>query len=730
MSTAVDFGIDLGTTNSTIAKYDNGEVRIFKNRDQMEVTPSVVRIEKTGRIMVGRRAYQSLLSDGDDNTAAEFKRWMGQSYTKDFLLAGRSLTPEQLSAENLKSLLDDARRQTDQVITEAVITVPAAFGQLQCEATSRAATMAGLTYSTLLQEPIAASIAYGMKPDFHEKRWLVYDFGGGTIDVAAISTKGGRLGVLEHQGDNHLGGKDFDRLIVQQILWPRLQERFNLRSVERNGRYSKLMQVLKGKAEEAKIDLSSMDSVPVSIIDVGEDDDGTPIETEIDVTVQDINRLAQPIVEKTVDICRDVLKRCGMGPADLAAIVLVGGPTQMPCVRSALQQAFTAPLELSIDPMTVVARGAAIYASTVESRTASAKHVETGAISVNVVHEKVWPETTCFVAGTIGDGERIFHGLEVLIDTETGHWNSGWMPVRDGYLEANVHLLKDKVNKFWIYARDKSGNKIDVSPDNFSIRHGLVIMEPLLPHSIGAEVVESDGSSSVDVVFSRSTPLPAKVVKAYKAERTLQPGQDNQILAIKLWEGESPLPDENTIVGVLCIRSTEITRAIPQGSDIEVQISVDASRRLRVQAFVPILNKIFEDQVYVPQDNYPDYESAVRSLSSETEEHFTRIKEARELAKKVRDDKAEGELARLASKAEALQSEQEQIQSRKSVDPDDAKRIVQESKEIKRSISRIGHDVRANNALLIGLDALQEEKTDAEEVGNGEGQSRRSSLSF
>ncbi|KAF0206254.1 MAG: molecular chaperone DnaK, partial [bacterium] len=207
MSNTIDYGIDLGTTNSAIAKYENNEVRVFKNRDQMDVTPSVVRIEKSSRIIVGKRAYQLLYEDFE-NVDSGFKRWMGQSDPRYFKAANKSLTAEGLSAEVLKSMLEDARQATNESISAAVITVPAAFGQLQCEATARAASLAGLVQSPLLQEPLAAAIAYGMKPDALDSRWLVYDLGGGTFDIAVISTKEGQLSVLEHRGNNMLGGLD------------------------------------------------------------------------------------------------------------------------------------------------------------------------------------------------------------------------------------------------------------------------------------------------------------------------------------------------------------------------------------------------------------------------------------------------------------------------------------------------------------------------------------------
>src|SRR5437870_3260499 len=174
MSKTVDYGIDLGTTNSCIARWEDGSARVFQNNDQMNVTPSAVHILKTGRVIVGRRGYAALLTD-PDNVAVEFKRWMGQKDRKRFPAAQRELSAEELSAEVLKSLREDVRRQTGTDVTTAVITVPAAFGALQCEATARAAQLAGLEEAPLLQEPIAATIGYGARPDITNQRWLVFD---------------------------------------------------------------------------------------------------------------------------------------------------------------------------------------------------------------------------------------------------------------------------------------------------------------------------------------------------------------------------------------------------------------------------------------------------------------------------------------------------------------------------------------------------------------------------
>lgn len=365
MTKTVDFGIDLGTTNSCIARWEGGSVRVFQNNDQMNVTPSAVHIQKTGRVIVGRRGYSALLTD-PENVAIEFKRWMGQKDRKRFPAAQRELSAEELSAEILKSLREDVRRQTGVDVTTAVVTVPAAFGALQCEATARAAILAGLVEAPLIQEPIAAAIGYGANPGSANQRWLVFDLGGGTLDIAVVSTREGRLNVLEHQGNNLLGGKDIDRQIVDCILLPALESNYDLRVSKSKAGRNALLSRLRLKAEEAKIDLSTETQVVISLFDVGEDDSGKLIEMDVPISRVQLETLIEPLFEKCCNLARDALVGARLVGEDLDRILLVGGPTQSPLLRNMLNTRLGAAVDYSADPMTVVGRGAAVYASTLE----------------------------------------------------------------------------------------------------------------------------------------------------------------------------------------------------------------------------------------------------------------------------------------------------------------------------------------------------------------------------
>ena len=223
----IDYGIDLGTTNSSIALFENGNCTVFQNDYDDELTPSAVQIDEAGQLVIGKKAYQHLIED-EENTVSQFKLWMGTHQTKDFKRSKKVMSPEELSAEVLKDLKINVRRSQNEDVKYAVITVPASFGALKCDATQRAAHLAGIEGAPLLQEPIAASIAYGMFKSNQNGRWLVYDLGGGTFDVALVSIEGGLLSVIDHEGDNHLGGSNWDKILVDAFVITFLKENFSI----------------------------------------------------------------------------------------------------------------------------------------------------------------------------------------------------------------------------------------------------------------------------------------------------------------------------------------------------------------------------------------------------------------------------------------------------------------------------------------------------------------------
>ena len=630
----IDFGIDLGTTNSSIACCRDAVVRLFESEDGSTTTPSVVYLSGDGRLLVGRRARDAWVAD-PTNTQAEFKRWMGYSDKLEFPGAGRAMAAEELSAEVLKTLVADVRRTTQEEVRAAVITVPAAFGSLQCDATARGAKLAGLEHSPLLQEPIAAAIAYGASPSSRDKRWMVFDLGGGTLDIAVVSTRNGRLAVLDHQGDNRLGGKDFDRIIAEKLFLPPLTQQFALPGAKDDARaYERLMRGLIRKAEEAKIALSKTAKIDVELFDLGNDRDGKPIRASVTLDRAEVDESIRPLVDRCIILANRALEGARLSGADLDQILLVGGPTQMPIVRQALASQVSSRLDCSLDPMTVVARGAALYASTLEATAATSigvsvptsAAVAAGAVPFELSFERASGTLQSPVAGIFPSDTPVH---EIKIDSEGGLWTSGWMVLQNAMFQVEVMLSDSKaVTKFNIGGRDHVGRPIEVSPSTFSIAYMLPMAAPPLPHTIAIELTSRAGDSSFDTVFARGCPLPAEARKSYRCDQTLKPSEQSATLPIKFWEIDvSEDPREKWWAGCVHIRADQIRRPIVEGSEIELTIKIDSSRKMTVEAFVPLLNQSFTQGVYLP-----DPPSARSQLQQQLDLCFARLDHVFKLA--------------------------------------------------------------------------------------------------
>ncbi len=281
MNKFYEFGIDLGTTNSCISSYIDGKLTTYLNNDGKDTTPSAVYIDAKGNKRIGVRALSQLAilpNDLENDVKTEFKRQMGTNQMPKFKQANIEMSPIELSAEVLISIKLDAlrlHRVQNKQIDNVVITVPAAFDNVQCENTIKAGKLAGFKNVELLQEPIAAAIAYGIQPNSKDKYWMVFDFGGGTTDVAIISTFNNRLQVLGHAGDNFLGGKDIDKQICEVFFKPMFRK--NGLNIDLNTKKIRLM------AEKVKIALTDLDEVFIdvdSLIDNNIDDFINTYETE------------------------------------------------------------------------------------------------------------------------------------------------------------------------------------------------------------------------------------------------------------------------------------------------------------------------------------------------------------------------------------------------------------------------------------------------------------------
>lgn len=605
-----DCGIDLGTTNSCLAIPDNdhGFEIIDNTADRMSVTPSAVLINGKGRMLIGQRAYNS---QKVEDLAIQFKRQMGLSKMIPFASAKIEKMPEELSSEILKQLRSDAETRLNRPIENVVITVPAAFKTLQSEATNKAGKLAGFKNIILLQEPIAAAVAYGAKPDSKDKHWMVFDYGGGTLDVAIISTLDNRLTVENSEGDNYFGGSDIDRILFREVVLKKLKaEGYHVDELfdESTSSGKSLARKIQLDCERCKIELSNKDTAILEIFDI-DDDEGEPIEFECEITRAELESLITDTIERSIVIAKKALAGADVKAEQLDKILLVGGSTFIPLVRQRLAEEFGVPLDSSLNPMTVVAAGAAIYAST--SVIDVEEEVELTSASnaiINLTYDPISSEETVNVIGKVANISDVSIA-KVKIDCAINKdfsgvcWTSGWMELLDQYtgiFDVDVLLQKGILNHFRVSACDSTGTEIVIENPYFDIKHNETVLKMSAPPatmSIGVQI--RDPKTGYDVLYhviKKNSPLPAQDDRTFKLSRDIDPMHDDCI-TIRIWEGENTQnPEANFPAGAITVQSSAMDRMIPKGTEIELTIVADENRNIRVSGYIPDFDFIIPEE--------------------------------------------------------------------------------------------------------------------------------------
>jgi molecular chaperone DnaK len=343
-------GIDLGTTNSCVSVMEGGEVKVIANAEGGRTTPSVVSF-KGDDISVGEVAKRQAITN--PNTVASIKRHMGDaSYRVD--ISGKKYTPQEISAMILQNLKKTAEDYLGATVTQAVITVPAYFNDAQRQATKDAGKIAGLDVKRIINEPTAAALAYGIDKTDKEQTVLVFDLGGGTFDVSILHLADGTFEVVSTSGDNHLGGDDFDEIIMNHLVAEFKKE--NLVDLSKD---KMAMQRLKDAAEKAKKELSGVTSSTISLPFISMGNAG-PLHLEMNLTRAKFNELTAGLVERCVGPVRRALSDAKMTAKDIDQVLLVGGSTRTPAVQEMVKRELNKEPNKSVNPDEVVAMGAAI----------------------------------------------------------------------------------------------------------------------------------------------------------------------------------------------------------------------------------------------------------------------------------------------------------------------------------------------------------------------------------
>jgi molecular chaperone DnaK len=614
----MDFGIDLGTTNSAIAVLDGTEARIIKNSFQHDTTPSAVYTDRNGRIHVGERARERVESD-PANATAEFKLKMGlRDQVTTFANSGLALTPEELSAHVLRVLKANVTRQLGEDVRAAVITVPAAFELNQTDATRRAAEAAGLELSPLLQEPTAAALAYSFQRDEDNIYRLVFDLGGGTFDASVVHIRDGEFDIVNHRGDNFLGGKLIDWAIVEQLLIPALLERYSLPGFGRGqSTWAQAVAKLKAAAENAKIELSSAES---SLIDISDpplcsDSRGNPVEFVHELPAVAVDQLAEPFIARAINICQAALRESQLAPEKIDRVLLVGGPTLMPYLRRRLTDGLGIELDVSQDPMTVVARGAAIFAGT--QRLPVGPLRPDVAYTVDLEYKPIGADPEPVVGGVVrGPAGRNLDGFTVeFVNAEARPpWRSGKIVLSTaGSFVTSLRAEPERRNTYEIVLEGPTGTRERIQPAALTYTLGVVAPAATLTHSIGVALAGNE----VSWLLAKGTRIPDKAREILRSTVRLTRGQSGGLLRIPILEGEHSRADRNRQVGAMEILADQVARDIPRDSEIEVEIQIDASRLLNTRAYVPILDEEFSAFHDLTTESAPDPAELRRALDAE-----------------------------------------------------------------------------------------------------------------
>jgi len=682
----IDFGIDLGTTNSAVAVLKGTITDIVKNNRDNDITSSAVYINKHGQIHTGLLAKNRLEdARSADDVYVEFKRRMGTAHKYQFRTAGQVMLPEQLSAEVLKGLRGDVQQRLGEETNSAVITVPAAFEQKQCAATRMAGEIAGLYQCPLVQEPVAAALAYGYQSDVTKEYWLIFDFGGGTFDAAIMKAEDGTITVVNHGGDNYLGGSDIDWAVIEQLIIPAIDDEFNLPDFERgNKKWRTALAVVKRAVEIAKIQLSRSDSTYLEDCRI-RGAEGEEIEIDYKLTRDALVSVAEPLIMRSVDICKRVLAEKGLTPTAIEKLLLVGGPTLAPYFREILEDNLGVAPDFSVDPLTVVARGAAVFAGTQRVEGKAAPKAAAGQYELDLRYKPVGADEDPTVRGAVKAPEgQSLQGFTIEFVNQQTHWRSSKVPVREtGRFRVDLLAEKGIKNEFTVELLDSTGIRQVCVPKSIPYTIGLAISEQPIIHNISVALANNEA----DVFFRKGEPLPAKATRIYRSTHMVRKGAEDHILNVPVVEGEIDLADRNPLLGKLTISGTRVRRDVPAGSEVEVTIHMDASRIIRAKAYIPVLDEEYEAVI-----DYNTTSPDPARLRSEHSEEMQRLDALRDKAYEADDADAEGILD--AADSPERVEEIERLVSAAEADPDAANKAEKRLLEMKVELDRAENSLK------------------------------------
>ena len=714
-------GIDLGTTNSAICSYDGEQTRIWKSPEQNDVTPSAIYIGRRGNKYVGKRAYDSA-ARSPDNAATLFKRLMGTSTPIRLPAVDITMTPEQCSGEVLRALYgylpEEVRNNPD---TGTVITVPAAFNQMQKNATMEAADMAGIGRVALMQEPVAAVMSV-MKAREADGIFVIYDLGGGTLDVAIAESLAGRINLLAHGGIAMCGGRDFDRVVVDNVIKPWLLDEFDLpENLSANPNYKRLVRVAAWAAERAKVELSAREETAIRMeeVDIGvRDETGEEIYFDIPVKRSTLDALMTEKVDESIEAARETLDKAGLTPHDVERVVFIGGPTVYKPLRDRVAFELGLPASTEVNPMIAVAEGAAIFAESIDwtsqsrnRKTSRGSLAASGPLKVTFNYNARTPSDRAKIVAQV-DGEVVPGGEFQVDNLETG-WTSGRIVLTHG-AAVDVALSKSGENTFKVSVFDASGGALTLEHDTIAITKTAAIVEAIpASHSIGIEARETlGGRATVEWLVRAGDELPNKGARTFKAGESLKAGSSGS-LNFRLHEGESDDPEFNRLIGMLKITGNDFDDGvIYAGAELLCEYEMHDSGGIVLEVSVPSIGATFHSgrNYYSRQEGQFDFSADAERVKENGEEALRRLDE---ISKKIDDPKLEQARSKLERAAALDPDEPESERAQEAMaGVEEARRLLGEVR--KRNLKDI-RQIELNRTTALFNDHLRELARPSEE---------------
>ena len=635
----VYIGIDLGTTNSAICSYNGEDVTLYKSPEQTDVTPSVIYVGKRSNRYFGSRAYELAPRD-PGNVAKDFKRMMGTSTPVTLPAVGLTMTPVECSAEILKvlfSYLPEELRNDPEIGT--VITVPAAFNQMQKDATMQAAEAAGIGKVALMQEPVAAVMSV-MRKRRGDGIFLIYDIGGGTLDIAIAQSIGGRVSLLAQGGIAMCGGRDFDRAIVDNIAMPWLIETFDLPDdFTAKDEFKAVRRMVEFAAERAKIQLSSRDEAMIEAEDLGAKDvSGEEMYIACPVSRGQLDQLIAEKIADSISAAREAIENASLTPQDIERIVFVGGPSQYKPLRDKVSFELGLAASTDVNPMTAVAEGAAVFAESIDwtaaTRTRKSSRGKIAAGALNLVFNYVARTPDLRAKLAIATSNTV-SGSTFQVDSIDTGWSSGKIDLKNA-ATVDLPLSKAGDNTFRIFVFDAAGGPIKLQTDRIVIARTAAVVDAIpASHSIGLEVrARVEGSTELAYFVRKNEALPKKGQLRLKAAESVRAGSADA-LNFKIYEGDIPHPvSDNRYVGLFTIDGTDFSEGvISAGAELICDFEVSDAGHIVLEVTVPSIGGTFHTG-----HNFYSRHEAERDFSKE--------------ARRIQDDaaKLEGRLIEITEK--------------------------------------------------------------------------------